>query len=209
MGRVPKAPAFRLRTRMGTQLLCTVANANIYNAPTLQAASGYPNAASMYRTIFAGNPTKPALIMLEGSFREVSDLMQSAADGISSMTGRSWRHRMRRMEERSRQKFASFTSLTAMRFDCSVVLKLEFSDDSLNGLDWPAPTRCDNASKYVIAENAELGCLIELSPSEHLNEKARFRGPFREFCRRKPASNKTGGEWGIRTPDRTFGPITV
>ena len=67
--------------------LCTAANANTYNAATPQVTTAYPTAASMYRTIFAANPTTPVYIMLAGSFRGVSDLMQSPADSISSLTG--------------------------------------------------------------------------------------------------------------------------
>jgi hypothetical protein len=67
--------------------ICTTANANVYNSATPQTHTAYESAATMYRTIFAANPTKPVFIMLGGSFRGVSDLMQSAADGISSLTG--------------------------------------------------------------------------------------------------------------------------
>ena len=67
--------------------LCTAANANTYNAATPQVTTAYPTASSMYRTIFAANPTTPVYVMLAGSFRGVSDLMQSAADSISSLTG--------------------------------------------------------------------------------------------------------------------------
>jgi hypothetical protein len=67
--------------------LCTTANANTYNAATPQVTTAYPTASSMYRTIFAANPTTPVYIMLAGSFRGVSDLMQSPADSISSLTG--------------------------------------------------------------------------------------------------------------------------
>jgi hypothetical protein len=67
--------------------ICTAANINAYNSATPQTASGYMSAATMYRTILAANPTTPVFIMLGGSFRGVADLMQSAADGISSLTG--------------------------------------------------------------------------------------------------------------------------
>jgi hypothetical protein len=67
--------------------ICTAANANIYNSATPQTRTAYESAATMYRTVFAANPTAPVYIMLGGSFRGVSDLMQSAADGISSLTG--------------------------------------------------------------------------------------------------------------------------
>jgi hypothetical protein len=67
--------------------ICTAANANTYNSATPQTHSAYESAATMYRTIFAANPTQPVFIMLGGSFRGVSDLMQSAADGISSLSG--------------------------------------------------------------------------------------------------------------------------
>ena len=70
-----------------TSSLCTAANINTYNSATPQTSTAYPTAASMYRTVLAANPTTPVYIMLAGSFRGVSDLMQSAADGISSLTG--------------------------------------------------------------------------------------------------------------------------
>jgi hypothetical protein len=66
---------------------CLASNANITNASTPQTTSSYPSAASMYRKIFAANPTAPVFIMIGGSFRGISDLMQSAADGVSSLTG--------------------------------------------------------------------------------------------------------------------------
>jgi hypothetical protein len=70
-----------------TSGLCQAANINTYNSATPQTSTAYPSAVSMYRTVFAANPTTPVFIMLGGSFRGVSDLMQSAADGISSLTG--------------------------------------------------------------------------------------------------------------------------
>ena len=70
-----------------TSTLCTVANANTYNSATPQTYTAYPTSASMYRTIFAANPTTPVYIMLGGTFRGVADLMQSGADSISSLTG--------------------------------------------------------------------------------------------------------------------------
>jgi len=70
-----------------TSSLCTAANLNMYNSATPQTSTAYPTALSMYRTILAANPTAPVYIMLGGSFRGVSDLMQSPADGISSLTG--------------------------------------------------------------------------------------------------------------------------
>jgi hypothetical protein len=70
-----------------TSGLCTGANINTYNSATPQMTTSYESAATMYRTIFSANPTTPIFIMLGGSFRGVSDLMQSAADGISSLTG--------------------------------------------------------------------------------------------------------------------------
>jgi hypothetical protein len=66
---------------------CSGTNANTYNASTPQVTSAYPKAKTMYRQIFANNPTTPVFIMLGGSFRGVSDLMQSSADSISSLTG--------------------------------------------------------------------------------------------------------------------------
>jgi hypothetical protein len=66
---------------------CTAANINTYNATTPQAGSMYPTAVAMYRAIFAANPTTPVFIMLGGTFRGVSDLMQSGADSVSSLTG--------------------------------------------------------------------------------------------------------------------------
>jgi hypothetical protein len=59
----------------------------IYNAATSQTVASYPQCATVYRQIFAANPTTPVFIMLAGTFRSVSDWMQSGADGISSLTG--------------------------------------------------------------------------------------------------------------------------
>jgi hypothetical protein len=66
---------------------CTVGNLNSYNASTPKVTNMYPQAAGMYRQIMAANPTTPVNIMLGGSFRGVADLMGSAADNISSLTG--------------------------------------------------------------------------------------------------------------------------
>ena len=67
--------------------VCTAANSTAFNATTPQTTGGYSQAAAMYRTILAANPATPVYIMLAGSFRGVSDLMQSGADGISSLSG--------------------------------------------------------------------------------------------------------------------------
>jgi hypothetical protein len=71
--------------------LCNAADINTYdaetNAVTPQTTGAYTQAAGMYRTILAANPTTPVYIVLGGSFRGVSDLMQSSADAISSLTG--------------------------------------------------------------------------------------------------------------------------
>ena len=67
--------------------ICLAANVNTFNATTSQVSASYMQAKTLYRQVFASNPTSPVFIMLGGSFRGVSDMMQSPADGISSLTG--------------------------------------------------------------------------------------------------------------------------
>ena len=71
----------------GANLWCTSADLNVYNSATPQTASAYESSLTMYRTVFAANPTTPVFIMMGGSFQGMSDFMQSPADGISSLTG--------------------------------------------------------------------------------------------------------------------------
>jgi hypothetical protein len=63
------------------------ASSPIYNAATSQTISTYPQCKTVYRKVFAANPTTPVFIMLAGSFRSLADFMQSAADSVSSLTG--------------------------------------------------------------------------------------------------------------------------
>ena len=84
LSQVPESVPSAFTVRGGS---CSAANLNTYDAMTPQTTSAYMQAATMYRTIFAANPTTPVYIVLGGSFRGVSDLMQSPADGISSLTG--------------------------------------------------------------------------------------------------------------------------
>jgi hypothetical protein len=63
------------------------ASAAVYNASTSQTPTSYPLCTSVYRQIFASNPTRPVYIMLAGTFRAVADWMGSAADSISTLTG--------------------------------------------------------------------------------------------------------------------------
>jgi hypothetical protein len=67
--------------------LCTASEVDAVNPYTPQSSSGYIRAATLYRHVLADNPNKPLYIVLGGSFRGVSDLMQSDADNISPMTG--------------------------------------------------------------------------------------------------------------------------
>ncbi len=70
-----------------TSGLCTAADAEIVNPNTPQTSSGYIKAATLYRSILAENAHRPVDIVLGGSFRGVSDLMQSQFDSISRLTG--------------------------------------------------------------------------------------------------------------------------
>jgi hypothetical protein len=68
--------------------LCTSAEADIVNPNTPQNSSGYIRAATLYRNVLAHSLNRPVYIVLGGSFRGVSDLMQSDADNLSPLTGR-------------------------------------------------------------------------------------------------------------------------
>jgi hypothetical protein len=59
----------------------------IYNSATSQTVSVYPQCSTVFRKVFAANPTTPVFIMLAGTFRSTADWMQSGADSISSLTG--------------------------------------------------------------------------------------------------------------------------
>jgi hypothetical protein len=72
---------------IGSNTFCTSANLNTYNSATPQTTSAYESSLTMYRTVFAANPTTPVFIMMGGSFQGMSDFMQSPADSISSLTG--------------------------------------------------------------------------------------------------------------------------
>jgi hypothetical protein len=67
--------------------LCTAADADAVNPATPQTEAAYMKAATLYRTILVQNPTTPVAILLGGSFRGVSDLMQSPPDALSPLTG--------------------------------------------------------------------------------------------------------------------------
>jgi hypothetical protein len=117
---------------------CTAADIETYDAETgtvtPQTTSAYEPAATMYRTIFAANPTAPVYIMLGGTFRGVSDLMQSPADGISSLTG------------------AQLVARNAMNggaiFAEGLGANLSVSTDNSN-VDW-------QAGQYVVTHNGSL-----------------------------------------------------
>jgi hypothetical protein len=70
-----------------TSGLCTATDADMVNPSTPQTSSAYIKAAILYRSILAENPDRPLYVVLGGSFRGVSDLMQSQADTISPLTG--------------------------------------------------------------------------------------------------------------------------
>jgi len=80
-------PLSKPSVTQGANIFCTSANLNVYNSATPQTASAYESSLTMYRTVFAANPTTPVFIMMGGSFQGFSDFMQSAADSISSLTG--------------------------------------------------------------------------------------------------------------------------
>jgi len=118
--------------------LCQAADISTYdaetNAVTPQTVSAYMQAVTMYRNILAANPTTPVYIVLGGSFRGVSDLMQSPADAISSLTGA--------------QLVAQNATNGGAIFAQGLATNLVFSaDNSLQ--DW-------TAGQYVVTHNGSL-----------------------------------------------------
>jgi hypothetical protein len=117
-----------------TSDLCTVADADIVNPNTPQSSSGYIKAVTLYRTVFADNPSQPVYIVLGGSFRGVSDLMQSRADDISPLTG----------AEMLAHDAINGGSILAQGLGCCGTFT---SDNSLE--DW-------SAGQYVVERNGKL-----------------------------------------------------
>ena len=72
---------------MADQTFCTHANITAYNASTPVTYAAYPTTSQMYRKIFAANPTTAITLLTPTTLYGTYDFMNSAADGISALTG--------------------------------------------------------------------------------------------------------------------------
>ncbi len=66
---------------------CSSANISAYNASTPTVYSAYPTASQVYRKIFAAYPTTAITLLTPTTLVGTYDFMNSAADGISPLTG--------------------------------------------------------------------------------------------------------------------------
>lgn len=67
--------------------LCPAASLTAYNASIPQSMTVYESSVTMYRTLFAKYSTTPIVVVSGASLAGLVEFMQSAADGISSLTG--------------------------------------------------------------------------------------------------------------------------
>jgi hypothetical protein len=86
LANIPQAVPNTFYSNTGTSA-CATASINQYNASTPKSNSAWQSSVTLYRTIFAANPTKPINIILGGAFTGYAEFLLSGADGISPLTG--------------------------------------------------------------------------------------------------------------------------